>query len=79
MDMDTRDMRRSRLVDERHPEKMEEGRRLLSRVIREACNETNGHCRGVFYWEPQCLPGGYKLGAFDSKAMPTAIMEGFLD
>ena len=66
-------------VDERHPEKMEEGRRQLARVIREARNETNGRCRGVFYWEPQCLPGGYKLGAFDSKASPTAIMEGFIE
>ena len=66
-------------VDERHPEKMEEGRRLLTRVISEGRNETNGRCRGVFYWEPQCLPGGYKLGAFDSKATPTAIMEGFVE
>ena len=66
-------------VDERHPEKMEEGRCQLTRVIREARTETNGHCRGVFYWEPQCLPGGYKLGAFDSKASPTAIMEGFVE
>lgn len=66
-------------VDERHPEVMEEGRRLLTRVIREARNETDGHCRGVFYWEPQCLPGGYKLGAFDSKGTPTAIMDGFIE
>ena len=66
-------------VDEQHPEKMEEGRRLLTRVIREARNDTNGHCRGVFYWEPQCLPGGYKLGAFDSHATPTAIMDGFIE
>ena len=66
-------------VDEQHPEKMEEGGRQLARVIREARNDTNGHCRGVFYWEPQCLPGGYKLGAFDSKASPTAIMEGFVE
>jgi arabinogalactan endo-1,4-beta-galactosidase len=66
-------------VDERHPEKMEEGRRQLARVIRESRNETNGHCRGVFYWEPQCLPGGYKLGAFDSHAAPTVIMDGFVE
>ncbi len=66
-------------VDERHPEKMEEGRRQLSRVIREAQTETNRRCRGVFYWEPQCLPGGYKLGAFDSKATPTVIMDGFIE
>ena len=31
---------------------------LLTRVISEGRNETNGRCRGVFYWEPQCLPGG---------------------
>ena len=66
-------------VDEQHPEKMEEGRRQLTRVIREARTLTGGHCRGIFYWEPQCLPGGYKLGAFNSKAAPTAIMEGFVE
>ena len=66
-------------VDEQHPEVMEEGRRQLARVIRESRLETDGHCRGVFYWEPQCLPGGYKLGAFDSKARPTAIMDGFIE
>jgi arabinogalactan endo-1,4-beta-galactosidase len=66
-------------VNELHPEIMEEGRRQLARVIREARNETDGHCRGVFYWEPQCLPGGYKLGAFDRNAAPTAIMEGFVE
>ena len=64
-------------VDEKHPEVMEEGRRQLSRVIREARTQTDGHCRGIFYWEPQCLPGGYKLGAFDSNAAPTAIMDAF--
>ena len=65
-------------VDEQHPEIMEEGRRQLTRVIYEARHQTNGHCRGVFYWEPQCLPGGYKLGAFDHNAAPTVIMDGFL-
>ena len=66
-------------VDEQHPEKMEEGRRQLTRVIKEARSMTNGRCRGVFYWEPQCLPGGYKLGAFDHNATPTAIMEAFVE
>lgn len=66
-------------VDEQHPEKMEEGRRQLTRVISEARSMTNGRCRGVFYWEPQCLPGGYKLGAFDHNAAPTAIMEAFVE
>ena len=66
-------------VDMAHPEKMEEGRQQLGRIIREARDSTNGRCRGVFYWEPQTLPGGYKLGAFGSKGEPTAIMEGFLE
>ena len=66
-------------VDEQHPEKMEEGRRQLTRVIKEARSMTNGRCRGVFYWEPQCLPGGYKLGAFNHNAAPTAIMEAFVE
>ena len=66
-------------VDEQHPEKMEEGRRQLTRVIKEARSMTNGRCRGVFYWEPQCLPGGYKLGAFDHNAAPTDIMEAFVE
>lgn len=66
-------------VDESNPEIMSQGCRQLKRVIREARNETNGHCRGVFYWEPQCLPGGYKLGAFDSTGTPTEIMNGFLE
>lgn len=66
-------------VDESRPEIMLEGRDNLKRVIREAKNETGGRCRGVFYWEPQCVPGGYKLGAFSSKGSPTAIMDGFLE
>ena len=66
-------------VDEKRPEIMEEGKRQLTRVIKEARHETGGHCRGVFYWEPQCLPGGYKLGAFNSQAAPTAIMDGFIE
>ena len=66
-------------VDEQHPEVMQEGRRQLARVVSEAQTATNGHCRGVFYWEPQCMPGGYRLGAFDSKAMPTVIMDAFIE
>ena len=66
-------------VDEQHPEVMEQGRDLLARMIREARTLTAGHCRGVFYWEPQCLPGGYQLGAFSSKGAPTVIMDGFVE
>ena len=66
-------------VDVEHPELMDEGRRQLARIIREARNQTNGHCRGIFYWEPQTLPGGYRLGAFGRNGEPTAIMEAFVD
>lgn len=66
-------------VDMKHPEVMEEGKRQLSRIINEARNMTNGRCRGVFYWEPQMLPGGYRLGAFDPNGCPTAIMDGFVE
>ena len=48
------------------------------------CMETmraNLHCRGVWYWEPQCRPKGhgYKLGAFDDDGKPTAIMDAFAE
>lgn len=64
-------------VDEAHPEVMAEGRRLLRRVIVESQERTGGHCRGVFYWEPECRPGQYKLGAFGSDGRPTEIMRAF--
>lgn len=66
-------------VDVEHPEVMEEGRRQLARIVQEARTQTDGHCRGVFYWEPQTLPGGYRLGAFDQHGAPTAIMDGFVE
>ena len=66
-------------VDESRPEILEEGRRQLARVIRESLNETGGRCRGVFYWEPQCRPSQYKLGAFTEDGRPTVIMDAFRD
>ena len=67
------------LVDESRPEVLEEGRRQLARVIRESINETGGRCKGVFYWEPQCKPSQYKLGAFKEDGSPTVIMKAFSD
>ena len=64
-------------VDESRPEVMEKGRDQLRRIIRES--KATGHCEGIFYWEPECRPFQYKLGAFDSKGKPTAIMDGFED
>lgn len=66
-------------VDPEHPEVMREGMRQLRRIIYESRNATDGRCKGVFYWEPTILPGGYKLGAFDRNAAPTEIMKGFIE
>ena len=67
------------LVDEKDPERMERSRRQLARVIRESINNTDGKCKGVFYWEPECKPSQYKLGAFTEGGYPTVIMEAFND
>ncbi len=56
---------------------LEAGRAQLARIIREAREETDGHCKGVFYWEPECKPGQYRLGAFTADGKPTVIMEAF--
>ena len=66
-------------VDESKPEVLEEGRRQLARVIRESIHDTDGHCKGVFYWEPECKPRSYKLGAFTAEGRPTVIMEAYKD
>lgn len=62
-------------VDESKPEVLAEGRRQLMRVLHEAKYETDGICRGVFYWEPECRPSQYRLGAFTEDGHPTCIME----
>lgn len=64
-------------VDEQYPELMDEGRDQLSQIIRRCKNETNGRCKGVFYWEPLCRPSQYRLGAFTEDGHPTAIMQAF--
>lgn len=66
-------------VDEEQPEILEEGRRQLARVIRESMHETNNRCKGVFYWEPECKPSQYRLGAFTEDGHPTVIMKAFSD
>lgn len=64
-------------VDEKEPWKMEMGREQLAELIRLCKTETDNRCLGVFYWEPTCKPGGYKLGAFGSDGYPTSIMRAF--
>ena len=40
----------------------EKGKKFLSDLIEASVNQTEGHCKGVFYWAPE-LEGHYKLGA----------------
>ena len=58
--------------------KLQQGKTLLTRLIKESRDNTNGRCKGVFYWEPECRPNeGYPLGAFTNDGKPTVIMDAF--
>ena len=52
---------------------------FLSYLIRNTRSRTDGHCLGVFYWEPECPPNfnGYTKGAFDEQGRPTRAMDAF--
>ena len=54
-----------------------EGKRQLARILKECKENTNGRCKGVFYWEPECRPSQYRLGAFTEEGRPTVIMDAF--
>ena len=56
---------------------LQEGKEQLSRIIKECRDNTGGRCKGVFYWEPECKPGQYRLGAFTDEGKPTVIMDAF--
>ena len=60
--------------DADHPEA---GKKWLKRLITAARTQTDGHCKGVFYWAPEA-EGHYRLGAFRNHR-PTAIMDAFKD
>lgn len=66
-------------VDEQNPWKMALGREQYSELLRRAQTETQGRCKGVFYWEPECRPSQYKLGAFTEDGHPTDIMRALLN
>ena len=62
----------------------EEGYRLLKRTIDLSREQTDGHCLGIFYWEPEAAMGyngGYDMGAFErdeqGRNRPTKIMRAF--
>lgn len=54
-----------------------EGKQFLLNLIDTMANNTNGICRGVFYWEPESCHNHYPLGAF-ANDRPTEIMDAFL-
>lgn len=54
-----------------------QGKTLMSRLLKECLENTNGRCKGVFYWEPECRPSQYRLGAFTEDGYPTVIMDAF--
>ena len=54
-----------------------EGKTMMARIIKECRENTNGRCKGVFYWEPECKPSQYRLGAFTEDGYPTVIMDAF--
>lgn len=58
---------------------LQQGKEQLARIIKECRENTDGRCRGVFYWEPECKPSQYRLGAFTEDGRPTVIMDAFKD
>ena len=56
-------------------DRAEDGKLWMTRLIKAARHQTNGHCQGIFYWAPEA-EGHYRLGAFRNHR-PTAIMDAF--
>lgn len=56
----------------------EEGKKFIDALISEMRDDTDGACRGVWYWAPEAdgILDGYKLGAFLNRR-PTVIMDAF--
>ena len=59
------------------PEVLIESKRQLAKLLKLCRDSTEGHCSGVFYWEPECKPHTYRLGAFTEEGRPTPIMDAF--
>ena len=61
----------------KEPKVQQESRRELENILDMARRRTDGRCRGVFYWEPECREGPYQLGAFTNDGRPTEIMDAY--
>ena len=70
-------MAKSEKTGESHDDILAEGKRQLERIVKESRENTGGRCKGVFYWEPECKPSQYRLGAFTADGRPTVIMDAF--
>ncbi|MBR1405752.1 MAG: glycosyl hydrolase 53 family protein [Bacteroidales bacterium] len=58
----------------------EEGYRQLTRAIKESRDNTDGHCKGIFYWAPEAkAEAGYALGAFKQDGRPTKVMQAYVE
>ena len=57
--------------------RLEKSRCQLLKLLKSSRDNTNGYCNGVFYWEPECTPSAYRLGAFTEDGRPTKIMDAF--
>lgn len=64
-------------VDEQDSLNMAESVRQMALIAYSARHTP--HCLGLFYWNPTCRPGGYRLGAFGSDRRPTNIMKAFCE
>ena len=60
------------------PSQLAESKRQLQYLLTCCKDSTDGHCKGVFYWEPECKPSKYRLGAFTEDGRPTQIMDAWL-
>lgn len=56
----------------------EEGKAFMDKALKAYYTETDGACKGVWYWAPEAdgILDGYKLGAFQNRR-PTIIMDSF--
>lgn len=54
------------------------GKAFMEQALKVFANDTDGACRGVWYWAPEAdaILDGYKLGAFSNRR-PTIIMDAF--
>lgn len=55
-------------------------RDMLATLIRGCLDDTSGHGKGIFYWEPQSTPGingGYDKGAFTPEGTATSALSAF--